>query len=128
MDGVIDNEGRVEVCIQGVWGTICSWSGWEAIDGYVVCKEINLGTSGICESANKLTYASQFGMPIHPILDCTYSSSNYLPHFIRIWRWQPATGHVQPSMLRMGEYTHRLYLYSKFHLQLQSVHCWHSLL
>ena len=45
-DGIIDNEGRVEVCLQGVWGIVGSSSSWQQIDGYVVCKQINLGASG----------------------------------------------------------------------------------
>ena len=42
-------EGRVEVCINKVWGTVCGygrrgwWSyypGWEAADSNVVCKQL----------------------------------------------------------------------------------------
>ena len=46
-DCVIDNEGRIEVCLQGVWGSVCNASsGWTAIDSYVACKQLNLGASG----------------------------------------------------------------------------------
>ena len=48
-DGIIENEGLVEVCIEGVWGTVCSQADWEAIDGYVACKQLNFGTSGVGE-------------------------------------------------------------------------------
>ena len=42
-------EGRVEVCINKVWGTICGyrwwswysgWQSWEAVDSNVVCKQV----------------------------------------------------------------------------------------
>ena len=54
VDGIIDNEGRIEVCLQGVWGTICSESGWDPIDAYVACKQLKLGTSGIGEWPNEM--------------------------------------------------------------------------
>ena len=36
-DGDIVQEGRPEVCIDGVWGSICQ-SSWNAIDGYIFCN------------------------------------------------------------------------------------------
>ena len=39
VDGVIEQEGRPEVCINGVWGSICH-SSWSAIDGYVFCNSL----------------------------------------------------------------------------------------
>ena len=38
-DGVIEQEGRPEVCINGVWGSICQWS-WSTTDGYVFCNSL----------------------------------------------------------------------------------------
>ena len=46
IDGVLEHEGRVEVCINGVWGSICG-NGWNAIDGYVLCKELGFDDSGL---------------------------------------------------------------------------------
>ena len=37
-------EGRVELCIDGEWGTICD-SFWTAIDAVVACRQLSLGIS-----------------------------------------------------------------------------------
>ena len=46
MGGAIAQEGRVEVCYEGVWGSICP-SGWSAIDAYVVCRQLGYTYSGM---------------------------------------------------------------------------------
>ena len=41
--GSNEYEGRVEICINQVWGTICSgssYSRWGVTDGRVVCKQL----------------------------------------------------------------------------------------
>ena len=45
VDGRVDQEGRPEVCINGIWGSICDYS-WSSIDGYIFCNE--LGFDGPC--------------------------------------------------------------------------------
>ena len=45
VDGDFVTEGRLEVCSNGIWGTVCG-TGFNAIDAYVVCKELGLGLSG----------------------------------------------------------------------------------
>ena len=42
-----DNEGRVEVCIGNVWGTVCHGS-WGVMDARVICSQLELPSE--CES------------------------------------------------------------------------------
>ena len=50
MDGSNQYEGRVEVCINDQWGTVCDDS-WDSTDATVVCKQLGYGYAGM-----RLTY------------------------------------------------------------------------
>ena len=39
--GETEYEGRVEVCVSGVWGTVCRGS-WNSPDADVVCNHLGL--------------------------------------------------------------------------------------
>lgn len=45
VNGSSNTEGRLEVCYNNVWGSVCS-TNFDVTDAFVVCKELGLGISG----------------------------------------------------------------------------------
>ena len=43
--GERESEGRVEICVEGFWGTVCD-SGWSQREALVVCRQSGFGERG----------------------------------------------------------------------------------
>ena len=45
VNGQTESEGRIEVCVNGLWGTVAS-PGWNTADARVVCRQLNYTNAG----------------------------------------------------------------------------------
>ena len=45
MDGRTEYEGRVEVCQDGLWGSVCD-DGWLPVNNAVVCRQAGINATG----------------------------------------------------------------------------------
>ena len=67
VDGNIEQEGRPEVCVNGIWGSICH-NGWTSNDAYATC--LTLGYKGKSSMIlkikyQKLTHENNYGIVNH---------------------------------------------------------------
>ena len=86
--GSVPTEGRVEVCLNFAWGTVCDDS-WNTPDATVVCRQ--LGFSDMGATATNLAFFGQGTDPIviddvrctgnEPrLIDCPYNPTHNCVH------------------------------------------------
>ena len=51
VDGSHEREGRIEVCFDGIWGTVCNGL-WGASDASVVCRQLGFSPWGMKQWSN----------------------------------------------------------------------------
>ena len=44
----LSSEGRLEVCVNGVWGTICD-TRFSRLDAQVACNQLGYDNDGVCK-------------------------------------------------------------------------------
>jgi deleted-in-malignant-brain-tumors protein 1 len=76
VNGTIEQEGRVEICLNGVWGAICD-VGWSTNDAYVFCRGIGYNGQGPFVHTGAF-----FGETYGPILWSVVSCTGYETQFL----------------------------------------------
>jgi len=72
--GTNDNSGRVEVCHNNEWGTVCSDS-WSINDGIVACRQLGFATLGF---STITTFGPGIGQIWLDYLRCTGSEARLI--------------------------------------------------
>ena len=84
VDGSVDYEGRVEICFNRVWGTLCSssiyyyLSHWDLDDAKVVCRQLGYQELGATVYSSSSTFGAGTGPVFLSDLNCVGSEDNLL--------------------------------------------------
>lgn len=54
-NGTIEQEGKVQVCVNGVWSGVCEW-GFDTTDAYVFCNSLGYDGPRMCINGTNLLY------------------------------------------------------------------------
>ena len=66
--GANEREGRVEVCVDNIYGTVCD-DYWDKLDAAVVCRQLRFTTSSTAVIWNSVAYIVVFGNRHKTIID-----------------------------------------------------------
>ena len=94
--GILDREGRVEICLQGVWGTVCD-NYFDANDARVTCRQLGLPFHG-ATPYNGAFFGQGTG-PFHiQYIGCSGSESDLLQCSMqRRWWYTRCSNHVEDA-------------------------------
>ena len=82
-NGSSEAEGRVEVYINGEWGTVCGYFSWDPLDGKVVCRQLGYkGVKRTYSNTSQHNFGEGTGQVWQSGLLCTGSEAKLLqcPH------------------------------------------------
>lgn len=80
-DGMDEMEGRVEICIDNIWGTICSQM-WNDIDAGVVCRQLQLNSAGrVCNYSHNVWHSILRGLAMHQCINLLYIGTGSIVNF-----------------------------------------------
>ena len=54
MDGTDTSNGRVEICQDEIWGSICYDDDWDIDDAIVVCRQLGYKSEGMVQTSDIL--------------------------------------------------------------------------
>ena len=98
VDGPSSSEGRVEVSVDGTWGTICDDS-WDANDAAVVCNA--LGLPGRALAITRAGFGRGSGEIMMDDVDCSGSEGSLDQCVHNGWRIHNC-GHIDDAGVKCG--------------------------
>ena len=78
VNGSAGVSGRVEVCLDGLWGTVCD-DGWDTNDATTVCRQLGYIDTSNYGIPTRVAYFGEGRGPIHlSIVECTSSDTSLI--------------------------------------------------